>query len=104
MLKSEDINKNGEGVVTIMGKQMKCIIIGFIVILLSTPLGYKSTNILNQIKGNLSGEYIILLNGFIHSFMLVGLLIFSIGLLDILFNKNIKNCLSVIKLIFINCK
>ena len=33
---------------------------------------------------NLTGEYVSILNGFIHSFMLIGTLIFSVGLLNIL--------------------
>lgn len=71
-----------------MKKQMKYFLSGFIVILLSTPLGYKSTNILGSIKGNLSGEYNSLLNGFIHSYIVIGVLIFIIGLVDVIVSKN----------------
>jgi hypothetical protein len=57
-------------------------IASFIIIILSTPAGYICTNILGDIKGNLASEYIPLLNGFIYSFMLVGILIFSIGFVN----------------------
>lgn len=58
----------------------------FIIILLSTPLGYKSIDIVYRNR-NLSGEYITILNGFIHSFMLIGILVFIIGLVKMLSSK-----------------
>lgn len=69
---------------------MKYFLSAIIIILISTPLGYTSTNILGRIRGNLSGEYITLLSGFIHSFMLIGVLIFCIGLVNVVTSKNSK--------------
>lgn len=65
-----------------MKKHTACFVVGFIIIFFSTPLGYISTNTLGRIKGNLASEYIILLNGFIYSFLLIGALIFILGLID----------------------
>lgn len=39
---------------------------------------------------NLTGSFDILLNGFIHSFMLVGVLIFMVGLVNMFVEKNNK--------------
>jgi hypothetical protein len=72
-----------------MKNQMKYFLIAFSIILLSTPLGYVTINIVYYNK-NLSGEYVSILNGFIHSFMLVGVLIFSMGLIDMISNKSNK--------------
>jgi hypothetical protein len=72
-----------------MKKQIKYFLIAFIIILLSTPLGYRAVNLVYYNK-NLVGEYVPILNGFIHSFMLIGILVFIIGLIDILANKNKK--------------
>ncbi|KQL33650.1 hypothetical protein [Psychrobacillus sp. FJAT-21963] len=66
-----------------MKKQVWYFILGLIVIILSTPLGYFSINVVYS-NENLTGEYVSILNGFIHSFMLIGTLIFSVGLLNIL--------------------
>ena len=60
-----------------------------IVVYLSTPLAYISVNILYTNK-NLTEEYIPILNGFIHSFMLIGALIFSVGLFNIFRDSNIN--------------
>jgi hypothetical protein len=60
--------KNGTGI----------FITGVILILISTPLAYALVNILYQ-NQNLAGEYVPILNGFIHSLMLVGSLISVIG-------------------------
>lgn len=56
-------------------------LLGIIVILISTPLGYILVHVVyyNQ---NLTSEFIPILNGFIHSFMLIGTLIFSVGLIN----------------------
>jgi hypothetical protein len=62
-----------------MNKQVTYFILGIIIILISTPLAYKLVNMLYYNRG-LSGEYAPILNGFIHSLMLVGILIFGIGL------------------------
>jgi len=63
--------------------------VGLIVILFSSPLAYKFVNLLYRNK-NLTGEYVPILNGSIHSFMLIGILIFTLGLLDILRGKNLN--------------
>ena len=62
-----------------MKNQIKYFLIGIFIILISTPLGCFTSNIIygNQ---NLAGEYSIILNGFIHSFMVIGVLVFFIGL------------------------
>lgn len=72
-----------------MKKQIKYFVCAFIIILLSTPLGYKAVNVIYYNK-NLAGEYIPILNGFIHSFMLIGILVFVMGLIDMLSNKSNK--------------
>lgn len=59
----------------------KYFILGILLILISSPLGYISINIL-YINTNLTGEFQPLLNGFIHSFMIIGVLIFILGLID----------------------
>lgn len=53
-------------------------LIGVAIILCSSPLGYNAIKIvyLNQ---NLVTEFVPLLNGFIHSFMIIGILIFILG-------------------------
>lgn len=61
-------------------KSAKYYISGVIILLLSTPLGYSATNTLGLIKGNLTGEYTTLLGGFILSYLLIGVLIFVLGL------------------------
>lgn len=60
---------------------------GISVILISTPLGYSLVKIVYRNK-NLAGEYVPILNGFIYSLMLVGVLIFSIGIVNFIKNKN----------------
>lgn len=72
-----------------MKNQTKYFLISIIILLLSTPLGYFIVDIIyaNQ---NLAGEYHVILNGFIHSFMLVGILVFIIGLGNMFVEKSIK--------------
>lgn len=72
-----------------MKKQMKYFLLAFIIILLSTPLGYRTIKIVYYNK-NLSGEFVSILNGFIHSYMLIGILVFCLGVIDIFANKNNK--------------
>ncbi|MFS0876045.1 glycosyl transferase [Solibacillus isronensis] len=55
-------------------------ILGSFLILISTPLSDSAVGFMYADK-NLTGEYVPILNGFIHSFMLIGTLIFSIGLI-----------------------
>lgn len=71
----------------VMRKQAIYFLLGFFIILISTPLGYRAVSIV-YFNRNLTGEYIPILNGFIHSFMLIGTLIFCIGLINIVGNKN----------------
>ncbi|MGO3017578.1 MAG: hypothetical protein ACTIH2_00360 [Anaerococcus sp.] len=66
-----------------MNKQIKIFLPASLLILLSTPLGRVSVNIFYASK-NLTGEYDIILKSFIHSYMLLGVLIFSIGLIELL--------------------
>ncbi|MYL44275.1 glycosyl transferase [Virgibacillus halodenitrificans] len=65
-----------------MSKQLSYFISGLIIILLSVPLGEKMVDIV-YLDQNLTGEYASILNGFIHSFMLIGTLVFSIGLIEL---------------------
>ncbi|ERI91064.1 hypothetical protein HMPREF1982_03429 [Clostridiales bacterium oral taxon 876 str. F0540] len=64
-----------------MRKQVKYFLIGLFIILISTPLGYKAVSIVYSNR-NLTGEYVPILNGFIHSFMLIGILVFIMGLIN----------------------
>ncbi len=70
-----------------MIKQVKYFLIGLVIILISTPLGYKAVSIV-YFNRNLTGEYVPILNRFIHSFMLIGALIFSMGLVNFLKERN----------------
>ncbi|MBC5996557.1 glycosyl transferase [Romboutsia ilealis] len=72
-----------------MKKQIKYFLSGIIILLISSPIGYFLVNTIyaNQ---NLSGEYITLLNGFIYSFMLVGILVFCMGLVNVFIEKKYK--------------
>ncbi|TCJ03785.1 glycosyl transferase [Cytobacillus praedii] len=71
-------------------KKVLCFLLGLIVILFSTPLAHLSINLVYSSK-NLTSEYIPLLNGFIHSYIIIGILIFSIGLISMLRDKNLKD-------------
>lgn len=72
-----------------MKNQLKYFLSGIIIILFSSPIGYFMINTIYSNK-NLSGEYTTLLNGFIHSIMLIGILVFSLGLINILIEKKHK--------------
>lgn len=63
-------------------------ILGLVLILVSTPLSYSLVGIIYADR-NLTGEYVPILNGFIYSFMLIGALIFSVGLIKLV--KKVKN-------------
>ncbi len=69
-----------------MKNQIKYFLLGIIIILFSSPLGYAMLDIIYANK-NLVGEFNGLLNGFIHSFMLIGVLIFTIGLANMFIEK-----------------
>ena len=72
-----------------MKNQVKYYLVGIIIILLSSPLGYATLNIIFENK-NLSGAFNAVLNGFIHSYMLIGVLIFGFGLINTLIQKKEK--------------
>ena len=72
-----------------MKNQTKYFLIGIITLLLSTPLGYFVVNKIYASK-NLASEYNVILNGLIHSFMLVGILVFIIGLVSMFVEKGEK--------------
>lgn len=73
-----------------MKNQIKYFLIGIITLLLSTPLGYFVVNTIYASK-NLASEYNVMLNGFIHSFMLIGILVFIIGLVSMFIEKKVKS-------------
>lgn len=73
-----------------MFKQLKYLMVASIMIILSTPLGRIAVNTVYYNK-NLASEYITILNGFIHSFMLIGILIFILGLVDTIINSKTKS-------------
>ncbi len=62
------------------------LILGIIIILISTPLGYELVGIVYR-NQNLTGEYAPILNGFIHSLMLIGSLIFLTGIVFLIKDK-----------------
>jgi len=64
-----------------MKKSLKFFIISVFLIIISTPLAYKSVSVLYYNK-NLTGEYVSILEGFINSYILVGIFIFIIGLVN----------------------
>ncbi|WP_343348369.1 hypothetical protein [Terrisporobacter petrolearius] len=72
-----------------MKNQIKYFLSGIIIILFSSPLGYTMLDIIYANK-NLVGEFNSLLNGFIHSFMLIGVLIFTVGLANMFIEKKYK--------------
>lgn len=72
-----------------MKSQAKYFISGVIIILLSSPIGYFLINTI-YFNRNLSGEYTTLLNGFIHSIIVIGILVFSIGLGNMFIEKKYK--------------
>ncbi|MBS5951090.1 MAG: hypothetical protein KIC47_12365 [Clostridium sp.] len=72
-----------------MKNQLKYFLSGIIIILFSSPIGYFMINTIYSNK-NLSNEYTTLLNGFIYSVMTIGILIFSIGLINIFIEKKYK--------------
>lgn len=72
-----------------MKNQLKYFLSGIIILLFSSPIGYFMINTLYANR-NLSGEYITLLSGFIHSIMIIGVLIFFVGLINIFMEKKYK--------------
>lgn len=72
-----------------MKNQLKYFLSGIIIILFSSPIGYFMINIIYSNK-NLLGEYTTLLNGFIYSIMIIGVLIFSMGIINVFIEKKHK--------------
>lgn len=72
-----------------MKNQLKYFLSGIIIILFSSPIGYFMINTIYSNK-NLSNEYTTLLNGFIYSVITIGILVFSIGLINIFIEKKYK--------------
>ncbi|MGG0738861.1 hypothetical protein [Niallia taxi] len=60
----------------------KQFVIGIMLIVLSTPLGYMSLNLLYANQNLSEGEFKLMLNGFIYSYMISGILIFILGILN----------------------
>lgn len=71
-----------------MNNQLKYFLLGFILILFSTPLGRLTLNIIYDNK-NL-GDYEILLNGFINSYVLIGIMLYVLGLVKVLIDEKYK--------------
>ncbi|MED4402043.1 glycosyl transferase [Metabacillus fastidiosus] len=69
-----------------MKKQAVYLILGIIIILVSTPLASKLVDIFYRDIGAMD-EYLTVLNGFIYSLVLVGFLIFTIGIVSFIKNK-----------------
>jgi hypothetical protein len=71
-----------------MKKQAVYLISGIIIILASTPLAHKLVDVFRTYQDVMVIEdYITVLNGFIHSLLLVGFLIFTIGMVSFIKNK-----------------
>ena len=71
-----------------MNNQLKYFLLGFILILFSTPLWRVTLNIIYDNK-NL-GDYEILLNGFINSYVLIGIMLYVLGLVKVLIDEKYK--------------
>lgn len=71
-----------------MKNQLKYFPLGFILILFSTPLGRLTLNIIYYNK-NL-GDYEILLNGFMNSYVLIGIMLYVLGLVKMLIDEKYK--------------
>lgn len=71
-----------------MKNQLKYFLFGFILILFSTPLGRLTLNIIYYNK-NL-GDYEILLNGFMNSYVLIGIMLYVLGLVKMLICEKYK--------------
>ena len=69
-----------------MAKRIFLFILGIIIIQFSASLGYATLNFVYTNK-NLAAEYSLLLNGYMYSYMLIGFLIFTIGIFDWILEK-----------------
>ena len=72
-----------------MKTQLKYFLSGLVLILFSSPLGYTTLNIVYYNK-NLTGVFDILLRGFIFSYVLIGVMLYVLGLVKMLIEKNKK--------------
>lgn len=79
MLKEALLHAVYKGGEFISKRAMIYFIIGILIVLVSTPLGYSLVKIVYH-NMNLAGEFNVILNGFIHSLMLIGILVSSIGI------------------------
>ena len=69
-----------------MVKRIFLFVLGIIIIQFSASLGYLTLNFVYMHK-NLASEFPLLLNGYIYSYMLIGFLIFSTGILEWILEK-----------------
>ncbi len=69
-----------------MVKRIFLFVLGIIIIQFSASLGYLTLNFVYMNK-NLTSEFPLLLNGYMYSYMLIGFLIFAIGILDWILEK-----------------
>lgn len=67
-----------------MKKESIYFLLSYITIFISTPLGYKVLTIVYSHKNLSAEEFFILLIGFIGSFVLIGILFFIRGVIEIL--------------------
>ena len=67
-------------------------VLGVIIIQFSASLGYATLKFVYMNK-NLASEFPLLLNGYMYSYMLIGFLIFSIGIFDWILEKKKINLL-----------
>lgn len=72
-----------------MKNQLKYFLSGIIIILFSSPIGYFMINTIYANR-NLAAEYTTLLNGFIYSIIIIGVLVFSVGIINIFIEKKYK--------------
>ena len=69
-----------------MVKRIFLFVLGIIIIQFSASLGYLTLNFVYMNK-NLTSEFPLLLNRYMYSYMLIGFLIFAIGILDWILEK-----------------
>lgn len=66
-----------------MKDQFKYFLLGFVLIFFSSPLGLTTLNII-YINRNLTSEFTVLLNGFINSYVVIGIMLCLLGLVKML--------------------
>ena len=70
-----------------MKNQNKYFLVSILTLLLSTPVGRFVASAISFNQGLYQGEYNILLKGCIHSFMIIGVLVFIAGLVSMFIEK-----------------